>query len=115
MAVPTTSPSPAAARLPGTLLAVACLLSGCGDGGEDRGTDPPAVFEVIVEAASTTVAVGESVQLEAITRDESGSPLEGRTVEWASANAGIATVTETGLVTGQGAGEVEITATVEAV
>jgi hypothetical protein len=70
---------------------------------------------VTVEAASTTIAVGESVQLEAIARDESGNPLEDRPVEWASASPSVAAVTATGLVTGHAPGEVEITATVEGV
>jgi glucose/arabinose dehydrogenase len=114
MAAPTTSPIPAATRLPGALLAAACLLSGCGDGGNDL-QNPPAVSAVTVEAASTTIAVGESVQLEAVALDQGGNPLQDRTVEWASANTAIATVTGSGLVTGQAPGEVEITATVEAV
>ena len=115
MAPLTTSPSPAPVRLCGALLAVACLLSGCGGGEDLQGNDPPAVAEVSVEAPSTTISVGESVQLEAVARDEGGNPLEGRTVEWGSASQAVATVTAAGLVTGQAAGEVEITATVEGV
>ena len=114
MAVPTTSPSPTPARY-GAVLAVACLFSGCGGGEDLQGNDPPAVAEVTLEAPSTTIAVGESVQLAAVARDESGNLLEDRAVEWASADPGIATVSGDGLVTGQAVGEAEITATVEAV
>jgi len=111
----TTRPTPATLRLCGAALALAWVLSGCGDGEDLGSTDPPAVAEVTVEAPSTTIAVGESVQLEAVARDASGNPLEDRTVEWASASSAVATVSATGLVTGQGPGAVEITATVEAV
>jgi glucose/arabinose dehydrogenase len=115
MAAPTTSPPSAAARARWACYAVSCLLSGCGGGEDLQGNDPPAVADVAVEAPSTAIAVGESVQLEAVARDESGNPLEDRTVEWGSASQAVATVTAAGLVTGRGAGEVEITATVEGV
>ena len=115
MAVWTTSLTLAPVRLWGAPLAAACLISGCGDGDDLQGTDPPAVAEVTVEGATTTIAVGGSVQLEAVPRDESGNPLEDRTARWASANPDLATVSDEGLATGRSAGKVEITATVEGV
>src|SRR6478752_2626294 len=42
--------------------------------------------------------------------DVQGNPVAGQTFTWATANASIATVSETGLVTGVDAGQTEITA-----
>jgi glucose/arabinose dehydrogenase len=98
------------------LLALACLLPACDDGGDDlQGPGPPAVAEVTVEAPTTTIAVGGSLQLQAVARDADGNALEDRAVEWASANTAVATVSASGMVTGRSVGQAEIRATVEAV
>jgi glucose/arabinose dehydrogenase len=98
------------------VVALACLLWACDDdGGDLQGNDPPAVAQVTVEAPSTTIAVGDSVQVQAVALDADGNAVEGRTVEWASANTDVATVSATGMVTGRSAGEAEISAMVEAV
>src|SRR5688572_27897195 len=98
------------------LVALACLLCACGDGGGDlQGNNPPAVAQVTVEAAASTVAVGDSVQLQAVALDADGNALEDRAVEWASANPDAATVSPTGVVTGRLAGQTEISATVDSV
>jgi glucose/arabinose dehydrogenase len=102
-------------RIP-TCLVLVCLLSSCGDGGEDlQGGDPAAVAEVTVEAPSTAVAVGAILQLDAVILDAEGDPLEDRSPVWSSADTSVASVSETGTVTGVGAGETEISATVEGV
>jgi uncharacterized protein YjdB len=79
-----------------------------------------AAVTVMVPVASVTVSpsqlallVGDSEQLTAITRDQAGNQLDGRTVTWASTDAGIAGVSATGMVTGFGAGSATITATSE--
>jgi glucose/arabinose dehydrogenase len=106
----------AGALLRPALLTLACFLCACGDGGGDlQGNNPPAVAQVTVEAPASTVAVGDSVQLQAVALDADGNALEDRTVEWASANTDVATVSSTGLVTGRSVGEARISATVEAV
>ena len=98
------------------LVALAGFLWACGDdGGNLQGNNPPAVAQVTVGAASTTVAVGDSVQLQAVVRDADGNTLEDRTVTWASANTAVATVSGAGMVTGVSAGEAEISATVDTV
>ena len=92
------------------------LLWACGDdGGNLQDNNPPAVARVTVEAASTTIAVGGSVQLQAVVRDADGNPLDDRTVTWASANMAIATVSASGMVTGVSAGEAPINASVDTV
>ena len=63
---------------------------------------------------SSTIIVGATVQLEAITKDASGITLADRAVTWTSSNNGVATVSSNGLVTGIAAGgPVTITATSE--
>ena len=65
---------------------------------------------ISTEAAADTVAVGGTTQMSASVTDEEGNPLS-VTVRWASSNPAIATVDETGLVTGVYAGTTEIVAT----
>ena len=99
-----TSKNPAAALRRPVLLALACLLPAC-DGGEDlQGTDPPAIAEVTVDAPATTIAVGDSVQLEAVALDAAGNLVDDRAVEWTSADPAVAAVSSSGMVTGLRAG-----------
>ncbi len=78
---------------------------------------PPApvpVASVSVTPASSTVQVGATVQLSAITLDASNNALTGRVVTWSTSNAGIASVNQTtGRVTAVGVGSATITATSE--
>ena len=71
------------------------------------------VASVAVSPASTSVTVGQSVQLAATPQDANGDPLTGRTVTWATSNAAVAGVTGNGLVTGATAGTATITASSE--
>lgn len=76
------------------------------------GLVPVASVEVIPATAS--VGIGRSAQLTARVLDADGNELTGRTVAWSSGDAGIASVSTTGLVTGVAlGGPVAITATVE--
>src|SRR6478735_3968409 len=88
----------------------ACLAIACGGDGGDVQAPPTAVATVIVQAPESTLAAGQAVQLSATARDVQGNPVAGQTFTWATANASIATVSETGLVTGVDAGQTEITA-----
>jgi glucose/arabinose dehydrogenase len=96
-------------------LLVAFLLPACGDDSGDDLQEPagPPVATVTVEAEVSTIRVGETVQLTAIPLDANGNALEDRTFVWATADAGVATVSEAGLVTGVAEGQTEITATTE--
>jgi uncharacterized protein YjdB len=74
------------------------------------------VARVDVTPTPSTISVGETVQLSAATRDAQGNVVSGRTVTWQTANAAVATVSGTGLVTGIAAGgPVTITATSEGI
>lgn len=74
---------------------------------------PPGVASVSVTPAGPTIKVGETVHLVAQTFDASGAVLTGRTVTWSSSNTGVATVDNTGVVTGVSTGASIITATSE--
>ena len=71
------------------------------------------VAAVTVSPASTSVVVGATVQLAAVTRDSAGNTLTGRTVTWTSGTNGLATISASGLLAGVATGTVTITATSE--
>ena len=109
----TTWQNEAGARLRPALVALAFLWA-CDDGGGNlQDNNPPAVTQVTLSAPATAIAVGETVQLQAVALDAEGDSLDDRTVEWASANTAVATVSDSGMVTGLSAGEAQISATVE--
>lgn len=68
------------------------------------------VASVEIDPQGGEIEVDETLQLTATPRAGDGTALD-RLVSWESANDDVATVDDTGLVTGRGAGEVEITAT----
>ena len=72
-----------------------------------------AVRTVTVSPASAELVIGDTEQLQATTKDESGNTLTGRAVAWSSSDEGVATVSATGLVTAVAAGSATITATSE--
>jgi hypothetical protein len=67
----------------------------------------PSVKAVTVTPSSATIAVNGSVQLSA----SASPPKAAGTFTWATANPAVATVSQTGLVTGVGAGATTISAT----
>ena len=71
---------------------------------------PAPVASVAITPQNPSVIVNQNTQLVAITRDEAGLTLTGRTVTWETSAAGTATVSSTGLVRGVGAGTATITA-----
>ncbi|HEY3013204.1 MAG TPA: PQQ-dependent sugar dehydrogenase, partial [Gemmatimonadales bacterium] len=97
------------------VLIIAALVSACGDDGSGDIQEPIPVTTVTVTAPQTTIELGQTVQLTATARDASGTVVEGRTFEWTTADAVVASVSSTGLVTGLSQGQVEIRATTEGV
>lgn len=71
---------------------------------------PKSVASVVVTPPSASIRIGKTFRFEAVTRDDTGKPLTGRTVTWSSSNSSVATVDENGVVTGVGAGAAVITA-----
>jgi trimeric autotransporter adhesin len=68
---------------------------------------------VILSPGQITIFSGQALQLGALVTDDRGQVLTGRPMSFASSNPLIATVSNTGLVTGLTAGTVTITATSE--
>lgn len=71
------------------------------------------VVTISMDSTTASVVTGSSVQLTAITRDSANSVLTGRALTWKSSNTAVATVSNTGLVTGRAGGSVTITATTQ--
>jgi len=76
---------------------------------------PRAVASVTVTSPNLSPQVGESVQLVATARDANGEVIPGTTASWSTSNAGIATVSATGVLQGQSTGAVVITAAISGV
>src|SRR6266568_4712319 len=74
---------------------------------------PVPVASVTVSPATSSVFVGQTVQLTATPKDANGNSLTGRTITWASSPASIAGVNGSGLVAGVAVGSATITATSE--
>src|SRR5262249_5767587 len=78
---------------------------------------PVPVSSVTVAPDTSTLTVGQTRQLAAVTRDSSGAVLANRSVSWASSNTAVATVSATGpataLATAMTPGTAIITATSE--
>jgi uncharacterized protein YjdB len=64
-----------------------------------------------ISPTSPSVSTGKQSQLTAKVLDQTGVEMTGQTFNWSSANASIAGVSSTGLVTGVSAGSTSITAT----
>ena len=90
-------------------------LLACGDGGPAdvlTPTPPAPVSVTVVPPSATLAALGQTVQLNTTVLDQSGQPMTGVSVSWASGDESVATVGATGLVTATGNGTTSITATV---
>jgi uncharacterized protein YjdB len=74
---------------------------------------PAPVATVSVSPASSSLLVGATAQLSAVTRDASNNVLTGRVIAWSSSNSAISRVSTSGLVTAVAAGSATITATSE--
>ena len=73
------------------------------------------VASVAITPNPASAIIGQSAQLTATPKDASGAALTGRTITWASANSGVATVSNTGVVTAVSAGSATISATADGV
>jgi glucose/arabinose dehydrogenase len=95
------------------VLIIAAAVSACGEGGSGDIQEPRPVTTVTITAPTTSIRVGQTVQLTATARDADGTVLEGRTFEWTTGIGSVASVSPTGLVTGLAKGQSEIRATTE--
>ncbi len=101
-------------RFSRSLSVVACLalsaLAACG-GSDSSG--PPKVASAAISALTSQLEVGETVQLNATAKDAKGNVLTGRTPSWSSSATSVATVDQSGVVTGVAPGSTTITLTIE--
>ena len=100
-----------------TVLAAAVLATAlthaCGDGAVEPPTlpDPPRPTTVTVTPATAVLpALGATMRLTAEVHDQYGQPMVGTAVTWASSDATVATVDDSGLVTGLAEGLATVTA-----
>lgn len=96
------------------ILIITALVAACGGvGGEIQ--EPALVATVRIAAPTTTIGIGQTVQLTATAHDADGAELEGRSFEWSSGITSVASVSQTGLVTGLAKGRSAIRATTDTV
>jgi hypothetical protein len=93
-------------------LALGAVVPGCGDsnsGGIVVSGPPPS--RVLVTPVAPSILQGETVQLTAQVVDENGDTVVGARVTWESSDASVASVSSSGLVTGESPGGARVTAT----
>ena len=73
---------------------------------------PPSVKTIEVTPIKTALVVGDSIQINAVTRVLNGVPRTGVPINWTSDNASVAVVDAGGVVRGVGPGKATITAAV---
>ena len=86
------------------------LVGACGVTDTD---EPTPVETVVVTPTAMQVTTGATGALSAEVRDATGNVVRDRRIVWATANPGIASVNDNGVVTGVSAGRVDIAATAE--
>lgn len=91
------------------VVAAFLLLSACGDAVVQ--VTPEDVSTVRVTPDSALVGVERTLQLQALALDEAGALLVGQEVVWSSSDPGIASIDQSGVVSGVALGTTEITAT----
>ena len=94
------------------VLAAVVLADACGDGTtEPSAPDPLVPTSITVSPATATVVEGDTLRLTATATNAHGQAVTRVEFTWASGNTAVAVVDTTGLVTGIGTGEVQVTAT----
>ena len=87
----------------------ACSLSDDGTGALVTASSGNAVASVVVSPSSATLDIGRTLQLNATLFDASGEEVSGD-VSWTSSDSGVASVTDSGLVTAEAEGAATISA-----
>jgi len=86
------------------------MLAAAGCGSEDTTAPPPPAPPLAVQPSFVTVTIGESTKLLAAAKPEAGVAMQASEVVWRSADAAIASITESGLVRGLKAGRTRVSA-----
>jgi uncharacterized protein YjdB len=93
-----------------TIAMVALVIWSCGGGGTPTGDNSSLVAAVVVNPSSSTLALNSTLPLQAEVQDAAGAPVGGTPVLWSVRDANIATVSETGVVTGKSLGTTQVAA-----
>src|SRR5262245_59138768 len=91
-----------------------CLFIGCGGGGDGGGGpvgNDAVLTSITVTPATTTVSVGGRTQINAQPVDQRNQPIAGVNLSYQSSATTVATVDNTGQVTGVAVGQATITVT----
>jgi hypothetical protein len=100
-----------------TIILTAALISACSESTQFLSPSPPTIGTIHVSASTSSLVLGDSMEVRATATEADGSPFRLTTVVWTSSNVAIATVTATGPLTAEvrtiSAGTVTIRATVE--
>ncbi len=101
----------------GSILAALGFLAACGGGSQSTSTNPnPLLQSVQVTGPSANVTVGQTQQMKAMGAYNSGSSQDlTNSATWASSDSTVATVSSSGMLTANAAGNCSITAKVGAV
>ncbi len=99
------------------LVAAAIATAGCGTNGfpgivvpTDLGAGAQVASLTIAPDTVNVLAAGDVVQLTATALDADGAPLADAVIAWSSSDLSVATVSDSGVVTGVGQGSATITA-----
>jgi hypothetical protein len=91
-------------RREATIVLVLISIGACG-------SDPRVPTSISLAPTSVAfTALGQTQQLSPSVADQNGDPLTDAQISWSSSNNAVASVSETGLVTAQGAGTAEVSA-----
>ena len=93
----------------GVAATFACVLAAMSCGAPLE-PDSSGVDRIVLTPTSASVQAGETVTLSALVLDVGGNAMRDRKVNWASENAAIGTVSQSGVVTGVSSGVVNIAA-----
>ena len=89
------------------------LLTACGDGGTTPTSLPTPVAKSITLSLTSLSfsSLGETSQLTATVKDQNGNDISGTTATWTTADASVATISSTGLITAVAEGTVVVSVT----
>jgi hypothetical protein len=98
------------------LVIVAAMVAACGGGGGSDGGEPPRIVtSVTITSPSESLNEGDTLQLAAVARDQSGAIIAGITPTWSVSDASIAIISQTGFLQTLKAGAEVVTAQVDGV